>query len=920
MLRKNVVALFVALLLLVVGVVYVFTIFYNKENSSEPIAAIPLDASVVMRFTSTQQLFGLKDEGSEFKKLLAGTDWYEAFEKEEKSLTVLFTSNDILRNLYTSSPLFISIHPFGRGGNKAAFYLQIPPEVHSRDLEDLTSFFTTKGIRVESSKYQGSDVIHLMPGKAFVPDVYFVVANRIAIISSSRMIVEAALRQLSSGESLLKSDGFKTLWKTLGDNVSVNMLVNGRNITSILQPLLGSAIVQRIQLLNKFTDWIAVDGFMHSNAFIANGFTLASDSTNRFFRIFLHQSPLPVKVSELLPASVACFVSYQISDINGFIADYNSYLDKENKLYAHNARLKEWEQGGNFSIDRFMRVGKTNSIVSLYYRDVNIAGGGCWLNLYGLNDPETAKLLAKENLALLKKETGKQPIAKEALIGKERVPIYNLPSSDFSEAMFKGLVFPFAEDVAAFYQNYFITASDQKGLESFLNALNSGDKLKATSSYQSVLPYVASMGNIFFYLNPVNSSSLLSVIEKSPLQQELAKTPELLNGVGGIGIQFRSLKGKLFTNFFITTPAVTTSASGSPNAEWTFKADTVISSKPYIFKDYKTKQQQLVFTDNQNQLNMLKSDGTLLWKKKIDDHIVGDIQCVDYFRNHKYQLFFTTKRSVYLIDRNGEVVDGFPILLPSPATAMASFFDYDNNGENRIFVPVADGRVLLYDKSGKEIKGWKFTTTGGVVSAPVDYFRIKGKDYITIHDGLKFYFLDRRGRDRIKVDRSIVPAANAKCYLADNNSDFMLPSSAGEIVWLNTDGKSRAVVSSQGDNAYYFIFADLNGNMQGDVIIADGNQINVSDGKGNKMFSVKVDGDIDSWPEIVNGAKGRKYILVHTNKEKSYMVNSNGTIFSGFPLESSIYATYVNLDVKSATFGMVSVTSSGEVQFFRFKE
>lgn len=920
MLRKNIVAVSIALLLLIVGVGYVFTIFYNKENSSEPIAAIPLDASVVMRFSSTQQLFALNDEGSEFQKILTSTAWFGSFVQQEKTLSDLFSGNNVLQNLYTSSPLFVSIHPMGSGGNRVAFFLQIPPEVHSGQLGDLTSYFESKGVKAVSGDYQGSSIIHLLPGKEFTLDVYFAVANRIAIISSSRLIVEAAIRQLSSGESLLKSDGFRMLWKTLGDNASVNMLINGRKITSTLQPLLGNTYAHKAQLLNKLSDWMAVDGFMHSNAFIANGFTLSSDSTNRLFRIFLRQSPLPVKVADVLPASVACFISYGISDINGFISDYDSYLDKENKLYSHNVRLKEWEQGGNFSIDRFFRVGKLTSIVSLYYRDENLDGGGSWLNLYGLNDPETAKLLAKENLLLLKKQTGKQPLAKELMIGKEKVPIYNLPSTDFSEAMFGGLVFPFGENVAAFYENYFITAPDLQGIESFLNAMAGVDKLKATGSYQSALPYVASMGNIFFYFNPFTGNGLLSVIDKSPIQQELTKNQELLYGIGGFGIQFRSLKGKLFTNFFITTPTAAFSTAGSVVSEWSYKADTILGSKPYLFYDYKAKQQQLAFVDKQNQLYLLKSDGSLLWKKRIDEQVVGDIQCVDYFRNHKYQLFFTTKRSVYLIDKNGEVVDGFPILLPSPATAAASLFDYDNNGENRIFVPVADGRVLLYDKNGKEVKGWKFTTTGGVVSSPIGYFRIKGKDYITIHDGLKFYFLDRRGRGRIVADKSIVPSENAMCFAADNGGGFILPSSSGEIILLNSDGTFHPVLSSHCAKGYYFLLADLNGNKQSSVILADGNRLNVFDLKGNKVFDVKFDGDIDGQPVLVSGTKGRSYILVHTNQEKSYLVNSKGTILSSFPLESSIFATYVKPEGKVATFGVASVTSAGEVKFFRFKE
>ena len=57
---------------------------------------------------------------------------------------------------------------------------------------------------------------------------------------------------------------------------------------------------------------------------------------------------------------------------------------------------------------------------------------------------------------------------------------------------------------------------------------------------------------------------------------------------------------------------------------------------------------------------------------------------IDYFRNGKYQLLFSGRNYLHLLDRNGNYVERYPVKLRSPATNALALFDYDNNRNYRL--------------------------------------------------------------------------------------------------------------------------------------------------------------------------------------------------------------------------------------------
>src|SRR4030042_1970503 len=112
---------------------------------------------------------------------------------------------------------------------------------------------------------------------------------------------------------------------------------------------------------------------------------------------------------------------------------------------------------------------------------------------------------------------------------------------------------------------------------------------------------------------------------------------------------------------------------------------------------------------------LLNAAGRVLWKVPLRERISSAIYMVDYFRNGKFQLLFSGKNFIHLLDRNGNYVERYPVRLRSPSTNPVALFDYDNNRNYRLLIAGEDRMVYAYYRSGSVVKGWKPFRTGETV-------------------------------------------------------------------------------------------------------------------------------------------------------------------------------------------------------------
>ena len=218
--------------------------------------------------------------------------------------------------------------------------------------------------------------------------------------------------------------------------------------------------------------------------------------------------------------------------------------------------------------------------------------------------------------------------------------------------------------------------------------------------------------------------------------------------------------------------------------------------------------------DRDHRVSLISCTGKVLWQRPLDGPLLGGVQLVDRYRNGKLQMLCNTAGKVYLIDRLGRDVEGFPVNLKDSACAPLGVFDYENRKDYRVLVPTEIGGILNLGIDGKPVSGWAPKPLHRPAAAAVEHVRNKGKDYLVVamQDG-RVAVLDRRGEERYAVklrmahiaaflgsreamdigDRRMLWADSAGAVLSgtlDGKVDTLSPASSGRaaIVDVNVDG------------------------------------------------------------------------------------------------------------------------------------
>jgi hypothetical protein len=349
---------------------------------------------------------------------------------------------------------------------------------------------------------------------------------------------------------------------------------------------------------------------------------------------------------------------------------------------------------------------------------------------------------------------------------------------------------------------------------------------------------------------------------------------------------------------------------GKPRTVWESLLDTTLSFKPKFVENHYTKQNEIVVQDDSYNFYLLNQSGRILWKVPLNEKINSDIYQIDYYKNGKLQILFSTENAIHLLDRNGNYVERFPVKLRAKSSAGMSLFDYDNNKNYRIFIPCNDKRIYAYTKEGAVINGWTFKGSDYIVKQPINHFRIDEKDFIVFGDESYTYIVDRKGNTRVKLTKSISKSRYNNYHLYNSgtieSSFFVTTTTDGSIVKIYPSGKVSSSKIREFTPNHFFDFKDINADGYSDYIFLDENIIYVYSHNEKEIFKKKFDEDINLAPVYYHFSfNDRKIGLVSQNQNIIHLLNNNGEEYSGFPLEGSTQFSIGYFDVTSSRFNLI---------------
>ncbi len=738
---------------------------------------------------------------------------------------------------------------------------------------------------------------------------YFTFVNGLFIFSPSYLFLQNSLRQIASTSSLNTIPEFNQIAQNAGQKGSTSLYINFKNFKYAFINQLSSFGMSQFSHFENFASWTTFDLQISDDYIRLPGYTSVDEKLTKFLRIFDRVEPAKVYVDKILPSNTYEFQTFSFDDYVKFYQNYQKYLTAKDLNTNIQIKLKQIKAKYGIALDLqiYKAIGKS---ITLAKSKQNLASQQIYkYMIINLKSVGSMRDIIKKLITSYAAKKNLPAKSFTVVYPGTNIRIYKLPDSSLFSTLYGQLAnFPF-QKYAFFIDNYLVLTSNKKAISNFIKSYTTKDFLFERQDYKKFRENLTPRSNIIFYVHKPFENTKIKYFLTPQTQKLLNSNSEFFNAIENFAAEFYYFD-KVFISYalFNYNPQV-----AHTKVIWTKKLLSQAANKPFIFINHNTGEKEIFLSDQAGNVYLINRNGQLLWTKNIGQPIAGNIYMIDYYQNHKYQLLFNTKDKIYILDRLGNNVATFPITPPAEISTSISVFDYENDGNYRIFVPCKNNRVYLYNKKGQINPQWLITQTTAPLTTPVQHFLYKGKDYIVFADDIHTYILNRRGETRINVKKNFPKASNTKYFLIPQDSKhrkpmFVTTTKSGKLAFIDFDGNVYLVkIPGNFSNSHYFTLRDLDADGNYEFIYAQDDQIVIfqeKDGKVVPYKTLKVQGKINKPLVLYNFGKGKIKIGFVTDQNKIYLIDKQTRLYPGFPKSGSTQFTITQL-IKSSNFNVL---------------
>ncbi|MDQ3047690.1 MAG: hypothetical protein M3R27_09100, partial [Bacteroidota bacterium] len=628
-----------------------------------------------------------------------------------------------------------------------------------------------------------------------------------------------------------------------------------------------------------------------------------------FLNCFNRQKPQTIQVTELLPSKTALLLFYGISNFKNFSEDSKTYsLKNASSFSAGNPdaydpefrnKLTEW-------IDNEIALVLTESTnEDLRENTYAVIKSGdlesAQASLYSLADSVNKRRKSIPDSLNLFNPAEKDTVTFQGHFISRIVLEGFLPHLLGSN--FSGITENYFSSVG----NYIVFGNSRTAIQNFIIDSENKKTLSKNTSYQAFSENISSEANIYLYSAINKSTEIYKTYLGLKSAGELEKKKNILQKFEAAGIQFSSgSKGFYSTVFLKYNP----SFKQETGTLWECPLDTTISTKPFTLINHKTKAKEILVQDDANKIYLISNTGKLIWTKQLNEKIMSEVTQVDVLKNDKLQMVFNTRSFIYMFDRNGNDMKGFPVKLRSPATNSISVIDYENNRDYRIFIATENKRIVCYQADGVQLTAFKFDKTQHPVYLPLQYFSAANKDHLCAVDVKgKAYILNRQGESRVNIE-------SGKDY---SRTWIISSDTLGNVNRLRLDGTRENIRFQDFETTPYFDYKDINNDRIKEFIFLTRNELKVFSQDRSLLFKYEFKDTVSAGSQffLFPDESGKIGVVTQSTGE-IYLFNNNGSLQAGFPLKGKTWFTITDLNNEGA-YNLITGSPDNSVYVYQLQ-
>ena len=796
--------------------------------------------------------------------------------------------SESLNDFLKKEGLNLSLHKIGKSQLIPLLYLVYEDNHGDHEFEHMILTLLEEKAMINERKYETETLYDVSGGPGMIPGKFtFTCTDGLCLISSSSMLVEEAVRSIHSGSESRTESGLQKVRETAGRYVHANLYINYKKLPDLFYPIVKESAWNRLGGLSNLASWGELDLDIKHDAVILNGMTTADPDTPLFLGAFDGQSPVKMELHKVLPSGTGHFLHLGISDRTRFKEQILSYMKGIGQGLEYESEVQRLDELYGFNpLDDISQI---------------LADEMAWFSIEGETRNKEEELLIIETRS--RSETVdvvmrwvEQYLQLHSFDMRSMRQVYQL--DDQTRYNIYSLPDPFFNGLApsclfnkyfTVFENYLIFGPSVEMLSRVIYQNVLHKTFVSEPVFQEISDYLSNRSSLTLFFRPYSFLNYKQEILGGHMDGQLEKLELFFRRIPGMVVQY-STEGDLY--YHSVSFKYSSQVKDKALTVWESLIDTAVVIKPALVQNHNTSEKEIFVQDASGKVYLINSTGRILWKQPVEGPILGSVQQVDFYKNGKLQYLFNTSEKIHLIDRNGNYVERYPISFRSPATSPIALFDYDKSRNYRLFVATNDRKIYVYDIAGNLITGWNFGKTESQVNGEIQHFRVQGKDYIVVTDQNRSYFLDRRGRERLRLKPRVALSPQNPITLDMNIREekprWISTDSSGNVMAIYLDGTVSTLLSGKASADHFFRLEDMDSDGIPEFIMVEGNELKVLNQDGERLFDYKVRDRISEMPDIYKfSASDVKIGITDRSRNRIYLINSDGSLYDGFPLEGT---------------------------------
>ena len=599
------------------------------------------------------------------------------------------------------------------------------------------------GHRVAVSLHNSGSLVPLVAAETEAPDSLLEAlaakaglrvqrAGSFLLASRSETFLNAGARQLEQGHSIL---GTRRLQDLVGHVSGPGVvLVAHSHASKLLQMYAGKSFQQYAGFVKDLSAWSAWSvQALKEDRLVLSARALPGEGVSSFFTAFEGTPAQKPEFPDVLPYYTAGALSLPVAGTEAFLDARRRQEDGSGRLAGYNKALKA-RNGRSLSVEEWFTSLQPREVVLARFSDEN-----------GVQR-EALLVRSARDLKLGSETPNEYRGALAAVLGET----FSVQDSVCAGVNNRWSVFADLPTVRLFTDKSFLEYSLRDRMSDA-----SVDLPEGFVAYVSFSDAPDEAGRIFA---PALSQPLLSYVKgagyaPSALSLDLSGDQPSLR----LQLETRALKG--------TKVQV-------------LERDTVVVVPTGLFPvtNFATGKTNYLYQNSHLAICLRDENNKDVWGVPFKETLCGRVQTIDFYNNKKLQWLFCAGSKLYLMDRLGRWVNGFPVNLPKPVLLGPDAYDFTGAGGYTAMVLHKDNTLERYNLHGEKVQGWKGIRAPETVKNLPELLEISGKKYWVVRTSIQTLIYPFEGGEplykaeggkMLKPDALLTPTSkgvNAECY------------------------------------------------------------------------------------------------------------------------------------------------------------